>query len=48
MQLGGRGGEVSVAILAAQPPLQDPLFSNRKCGIRILRKLLKTKGADTF
>ncbi len=26
MQLGGRGGEVSIAILAAQPPLQDTFF----------------------
>ena len=26
MQVGGRGGEVSVAILAAQPPLQDTYF----------------------
>jgi hypothetical protein len=26
MQLGGRGGEVSIAILAAQQPLQDTSF----------------------
>ena len=47
MQVGGPG-EVSVAILAAQPPLQSSLFSNRKSGIRILRKSFKTKNGDTF
>jgi hypothetical protein len=26
MQLGGRGGEVSVAILASEPPLQSAYF----------------------
>lgn len=26
MQLGGRGGELSIAMLVAQPPLQDASF----------------------